>query len=349
MIYGLTNKETGKVRYVGRTSRKLNVRMNSHGTDARTGRRDSPVAKWIRKINPSSIDIILLEKDAENDAKAEVWWMEYMEFLGCNLLNEIRHELPLGDQDGIDVTSEMKEMMGSVPDTEIAEKFEISKNTVYKHRRRLEIEGWSSKIELPKECIEQLGEKPDAKLAEEFNKNRSVVRRRREERGIDPFYKFKGNGNVEFSKEAKRKLGSISDKKLAGRFGLTRTVVRNRRIDYGIDPAIDNSYVEIPVEELGTKPDNELAEEYDVSPRTVCERRKEHGIEAWKRQNRLSDEKVGEVKWLAINSDMTYVEIGNRYGISDANVSAIKNEKRRSNVECVKPERFEKQIDESGV
>jgi len=45
------------------------------------------------------------------------------------------------------------------------------------------------------------------------------------------------------------------------------------------------SNVEVPVEELGTKPDNVLAEKYGVSPRTICERRKEHGVEAYKRQN----------------------------------------------------------------
>ena len=347
MIYGLTNKETGEVRYVGRTSRSLNLRLNEHRSDARTGEKNSPLVKWIRLINPCNVDTLVLEKSDSNDTKAEVWWVEYMEFLGFNLLNVVRREMPIRDpKDGIDVTDEMKEMMGSVPDTKIAEKFGIGESTVYKHRTRLGIEGWSSKIELPKKCIEQLGEKPDAKLAEEFGVSKMTMANRREERNIESFEKQ----NVDVPEKCLTLLGKVPDTRLAERFNLTVDIVRNRRVNRGIEPAVDKSYIEIPVEELGTKPDNVLGEEYDVSPRTVCERRKEYGIESYMRQNWLSDEKISEVKWLAENAgDMSYEEIGNRYGISGGNVSATKYERRRANVKSVKPNWFKEQAGKPNV
>lgn len=343
MIYGLTNKETGEVRYVGRTDDTLARRLNGHRSQARTERKNSRVAKWIRQLEPENVGIVELEREAKNEAAAEVWWMDYLEFLGCDLLNVVRYELPNIGPDGIDVTDEMEEMMGTVPDRKVAEEFEVSEAVIYKYRRRFGIEGWDPKIELPKECIEQLGEKPDGELAEEFEVAEMTISRRRYEGGIDPYYRHKGPGKVELPDNAKDLLGEVSDREIAERFDVTLDIVKNRRVEKGIEPAVDLSKVEIPVEELGTKPDNELAEEYDVSPRTICERRKEHGVEAYKRQNRLSDERVGEVKWLATNADMTYEEIGNRYGISDANVSNIKNEKRRADVDCVKPDWCEKQ------
>ena len=347
MIYGLTNKETDKVRYVGRTSRSLNLRLNEHKSDARTKEKDSPVAKWIRQIDPCNVDTVVLEKSDNNDTKAEVWWVEYMEFLGFNLLNVIRREMPIRDpEDGIDITDEMKRMMGEVPDSKIAKKFGIGESTVYKHRTRLEIGGWSSKIELPKDCINQLGKKPDPKLAEEFGVSKMTIANRREERNIESFEKQ----NVDVPEKCLTLLGELPDTRLAERFDLTRDIVRNRRVNREIEPAVDKSYTEIPVKELGTKPDSKLAEKYNVSPPTIRERRKEHGIEAYMRQNWLSDEKIGEVKWLAENAgDMTYEEIGNRYGISGGNVSATKYERRRANVKSVKPNWFEEQAGKSNV
>jgi DNA-binding CsgD family transcriptional regulator len=337
MIYGLYNKDTGHVRYVGRTIQKLYRRLNSHRCDARDKtRRTTSAGKWIRKIGCDNVDIVLLERSPKNESKAEVWWMEYLEFLGCELVNDARFEMKICTSSGIDVTDEMKSMMGEVSDKVIAKKFDVSRNTILKHRSRLGINGRNLKIELSKECVEQLGEKPDSELADEFEVSKSTVRRRREEKGIDP-YKER---NVNVPEECLNQLGEKADGKLAEEYGLTIEIIKKRRVEKNIDPSCDLSKVKVPVEQLGTKPDNVLAEKYNVSSRTICERRKEHGIEAFKRQNRLSDEKVGEVKWLAKNSDMTYQEIGNQYGISDANVSNIKNEKRRADVNCVKPSWF---------
>lgn len=337
MIYGLYNKDTGHVRYVGRTIQKLYRRLNSHRCDARDKtRRTTSAGRWIRKIGCDNVDIVLLEPSPENESKAEVWWMEYLEFLGCDLVNETRKELKVDGPEGIEITDEMKSMMGEVPDKVIAEEFDIGESTVYKHRARLGIEGWDPKIELPQECIDQLGQKPDVELAKEYDTSRATIKRRREEKNIDPYREQ----NVDVPDKCLKQLGEKSDGDLAEEFGLTIEIIRRRRIKKGIDPANDLTKVEIPVDELGTKPDRLLAEEYDVTPRTICERRQEHNIPPYKKSQWNSDEKAGEVKWLAKNSDMTYEEIGEIYDISDANVSNIKNEKRRANVDCVKPDWF---------
>jgi hypothetical protein len=288
------------------------------------------------KIGCENVDIVLLERSPENESKAEVWWMNYMEFLGCDLVNEVRFEMKLPTSRGIEITDEMKEMMGEVPDTVVADEYDLNYNTIFKHRTRLGIDAWDSKIDLPEECIDKLGEKPDEVLADEFDTTRATIRRRRLERGIDAFQKYK----VDVPNECLKQLGEKPDTVLAEEYGLTREIIRRRRENLDIEPVFVFDKVEIPIEELGTEPDNVLAEKYDVSSRTICERRQEHGIPPYKESQWNSDEKTGEVKWLAINSDMTYKEIGDMYGISDANVSNIKNEKRRVDVDCVKPDWF---------
>jgi len=275
-------------------------------------------------------------EETKNGRVAELWWMEYLEFLGCSLLNTARYEMPTGDPEGIEVSDEMKQMMGKVPDKVIAEKFDDGESTVYKHRARLGISGWDPKIKLSGQCVAQFGEKPDAELADEFGVSRATIRRRRKERDIDP-YKEK---NVDVPEECIKQRGEKADGKLAEEYGLSRTIICKRRIKKNIDPVFTCDKVEIPVDELGTKPDNVLAEKYDIAPRTVCERRQEHDISPFKESQWNSDREAGEVKWLANNSDMTYKEIGEIYGISDASVSNIKNEKRRANVDCVKPDWF---------
>ena len=343
MIYGLYNKDTGHVRYVGRTIQKLHRRLNEHRYNAKNeSKRTTTAGNWIQKIGRDNVGIILLERSPENESKAEVWWMEYLEFLGCELVNDARFEMKICTSSGIDVTDKMKSMMGEVPDKVIAKKFDVNRNTILKHRSRLGIESWDSKIELPKECIEQLGDKPDKVLAEEFNMTRITIRRRRLERNINAFYSNKGS-KIKLPKKAEEKLGKIPDGVIADRFDLTRDIVRNRRIDKDIDSINQGSNINLPEEcfdKLGTKPDNELAEEYDVSSRTICERRQERDIPPFKKSQWNSNRKTGEVKWLAKNSDMTYKEIGKIYDISDANVSNIKNEKRRADVNSVKPDWF---------
>jgi DNA-binding CsgD family transcriptional regulator len=134
----------------------------------------------------SEVDIVLLEKKPDDEEAAEVWWINYLEYLGADLVNEYRHSfgVTIEKANGWDVPEEAKEMMGEVSDSKIAEKFNVHSNTVRKHRKRLGIDSKELKIKLPDDCIKQLGEKSDAKLAKEYGVNPGVIKYRREQRGI---------------------------------------------------------------------------------------------------------------------------------------------------------------------
>lgn len=71
-IYGLVDDAApDEIRYVGRTSRKLSVRLVGHRSSARGGRRQ-PVHDWLRKLAEAggSASIIEIEANASPDAEA---------------------------------------------------------------------------------------------------------------------------------------------------------------------------------------------------------------------------------------------------------------------------------------
>lgn len=88
-IYGLIDPRDGHLRYVGRTKRRLPVRLNGHIQSARKAA-DRHVHSWIRGILLSGMkpEIILLEQsDADGWVEAEQFWIEYARSLGADLTN----------------------------------------------------------------------------------------------------------------------------------------------------------------------------------------------------------------------------------------------------------------------
>lgn len=335
MIYGLTNKR-GEVRYVGRTKRRLYKRLSGHKSAARTRRTNTPSAKWIRRINPCNVDIILLEENSENEVKSEVWWMDYLEFLGCDLLNEIRYELPLGGPEKFQVTDEVKELMGTIPDHEVAKRFDVCANTIWKYRNKLGIEP-DGNVDVTEEMKEMMGTVSDRKVGEKFGLKQTTIGNHRRRLGIEA---FGNNGGFDVPEELIEQLGEKLDTELGEEFGFTPSVVRKNRKKRGIDPLRPGEYEfsEEFYNMLGEKPDGEIAEKFEVHVQTVKRRREKENINRYKKPKMFNKKEAGEIKWLIENTDKIYQDIVNEYGGCLKICSKIKNEKYyKEDIESIKP------------
>jgi transcriptional regulator with XRE-family HTH domain len=233
MIYGLTNKDTGEVRYVGRTQKTLRQRLASHKHDAVKRKENTPKDRWIQKIEKDQVEIIKLETGCESSEQAELWWMDYLEFLGCDLLNVIRE--PIGGkagESGLEVTDEVKELMGTMPDRELGEKLGVSKTTIRKYRKRYNVKPFANTggYDLPEKLVKQLGDKHDRKLAREFGYPRTTIKRKRKEKGISA-----KSQKINLPKECFKKMGKVSDGKLAKKYDVSRKTIENRRRKNGIE------------------------------------------------------------------------------------------------------------------
>lgn len=237
MIYGLYNKNTGEVRYVGRTQQSKKRRLSKHIYTSEKNKKNSPKARWIRKLGSESVGIKLLEENPENEDEAELWWMEYLEYLGCNLLNVVK--FPSGGYIGqgcVEITDEMKKDMAGLTGREVAEKYNVNYTTVVKHRSRLEIEApghsgmYHGMKKLPKECIEKLGTTQDHKLAKKYGVSRSLIQNRRKERKIDCV----GQEKVKLPNSCVEKLGTVPDVELADRYDTSKGTIQNRREEENI-------------------------------------------------------------------------------------------------------------------
>ncbi len=80
MTYALYEKEKGTPRYVGETTSNLRKKLGVLKYSAKQENNwNSPLVRW---INANEIEILLLEDDGQKE-----WWVEYLKYLGCNLLN----------------------------------------------------------------------------------------------------------------------------------------------------------------------------------------------------------------------------------------------------------------------
>lgn len=339
MIYGLYNKDTGHVRYVGRTQKTAGERLANHRYTAREKRGDTPKDRWMRDIGTENVDIITLEQECENPEEAELWWMDYMEFLGCELLNVIRCEIggKVGE-DGLEITDEVKSLMGTMPDRELGEKLGVATNTVAKHRNRLEIEAYGNNggYELPEELIEKLGEVPDGQLAREYEPTKSTIRQHRKKRGIDPAEPFEHN----LPEECFDKMGDKPDHVIAEEYDVSSATIARKRRKNNISP-YEKSKSELPeecIEKLGKEYDKRLAETYNTYVHHIAEERQKRGISRCIKKS-VSKKHAGEIKWLVRNTENFYSEISEIYDTSCATVSEIANDKYyEETVDSVKPE-----------
>ena len=101
-----------------------------------------------------------------------------------------------------------------------------------------------------------------------------------------------------------------------------------------------------------------ISEKYDTDPGTICDVKKENNwghvdskkpdwydyrklqsmMHGRSGQGKITNEKAGEIKWLAHKSDMFQKEIGEKYGVSRTYVAKIKCEAIYESVKPLKPQ-----------
>lgn len=89
-IYGLVDPRDGQLRYVGQTSTGM-TRVKAHGMPSRYTKYRTRCDIWIRTLHSLGLkyEAIVLEGVCDLGAldEAEVFWIAYLRFVGCNLLN----------------------------------------------------------------------------------------------------------------------------------------------------------------------------------------------------------------------------------------------------------------------
>lgn len=226
MIYAFVKNEP---KYVGRTKNGISQSLSQYKYNVRNDQINTTAGKWMASLEDmEEIEAVLLEENPSNEQKAKLWWINYLEYLGANLVNEYRHAFgnTVEKSNGWDVPKKAKEMMGEVPDYKIGEKFGRSPGTIRIYRKRFGIDPAPKRIQLPDECIEQLGEKSDRKLADEYGVKTGVIKKRRTEREIEA-----KNSNL-----TKKEAGEVkwlydntemSQKEIGKKYGKTGGCVRN--------------------------------------------------------------------------------------------------------------------------
>jgi hypothetical protein len=89
LIYGLVDPRNGNLRYIGRTKRRLMVRLNGHIQSAKKAS-DRHVHSWIRGVLMAEMKplvVLLEETDARSWEEAEQFWIAYFRSLGADLTN----------------------------------------------------------------------------------------------------------------------------------------------------------------------------------------------------------------------------------------------------------------------
>jgi hypothetical protein len=118
-------------------------------------------------------------------------------------------------------------------------------------------------------------------------------------------------------------LGKTQDSWLANKYGLTPTTVRSLRLRLGI--MIFDYSGQVPTEELGTMPDDELSEMYGVPTRFIFAARKKLKISknVFKRihSEELADERAELIKRLGTTFDN---ERANEHGVSPERVALLR-------------------------
>jgi hypothetical protein len=211
-IYGLYDPDDSNetVMYVGRSIRPIKMRLGQHIHKAsRNKESDCLRIVWIRSILDRGFQprIKELEEVDIDDAKgAEGRWIDHFNALGNPLVNVgSPNQGQLFGATQMVWTPEQIALLGQHSDSDLAEKFGVSRKTVEYKRNLLEIErkpqtnfvippmgGWNKKV-LPQELIDQLGTMPDKQLGTLFGMSKMPVMNERQARGIPSYAEQNGN------------------------------------------------------------------------------------------------------------------------------------------------------------
>ena len=310
IIYVLIDPRDGSIFYVGRTTMRLNRRLQGHVKDGR--RKRTTKGEYIARILADGLRPEIREIEsfvnlsrASAIAKEDAW----RQFYGITyaLYNTGGAELGgHGTNRRVVWTPETIALLGKQTDTYIAELMGCDRKSVEYQREKLGIArcpqtnfvvppmgGWN-RIELSCEVLDQIGEIPDTKLAESANVCVTVIKRYRKELGIIKIFKpIPQEKPLPKPKPAKSKattkVVSYAPKiKKEPRKRITKSIVvlnpkvKDEKTSKHKRPPFKK--ISIDLEKLGSMPDYRLAEILGISKRTVAAIRKEKGIASYAEQ-----------------------------------------------------------------
>lgn len=92
VIYGLIDPRTGEIKYIGKTTIKLNDRLSSHLNLAKKPGKKNLLYSWLRSILDSGNRPIILEIEKTNNlTEREIYWISYYKNFG------IKNQQPGGE------------------------------------------------------------------------------------------------------------------------------------------------------------------------------------------------------------------------------------------------------------
>jgi hypothetical protein len=100
-IYSLADPRDGKVRYVGRTVLPLGTRLNGHIFHAKDSEEwhvsHNPKEGWVKELYLLGLRPLIEELEVVPSTecnRAEKFWIQYLRFVGCDLLNQAGTDKP---------------------------------------------------------------------------------------------------------------------------------------------------------------------------------------------------------------------------------------------------------------
>lgn len=112
IIYGLSEPDTGFLRYVGLTTRSLQARFQGHWSTRNCLK--THTASWLNSLDFRGLKPIIETIDSfdsiEELFEAEAWYIEYFRSLGCNLTNLVPggQKISFGHKNSYNFSEKMK-------------------------------------------------------------------------------------------------------------------------------------------------------------------------------------------------------------------------------------------------
>lgn len=261
-IYGLVDPRDDQVRYIGMTTKALEVRLSGHLNESHyRPKLCYHKSHWIRQLQALGLSpgIQLLEEvPAGADWRVvESRWIAHGRSQGWPLTN---------------MTDGGEGAPGRVLSEEIKRKISIASRGRPSPKKGKPAPRESRPM--PKHLEQQLGKVPDNEIAVQWGMTPTSVAQRRKQLGIPP------KPGVEWPDWAIAELGKSSDLSIANLLGCTHHTVAKKRVSLGILPRNHDRWSPDVVAKLGTMPDSAIAAELGCSQSAVSAYRNSLGIPA---------------------------------------------------------------------
>lgn len=176
-------------------------------------------------------------------------------------------------------------LLGTMPDTVIAERLDLTPSTVTKYRQSLGIESFrkGGDVEWTPGMLRLLGDVPDGTLAREYGISHSSVKIRRIEEGIYPYGQTAMDPDPVLPLDVIELIGKETDQRLFQVYGVARQKIRLYRALHGIQAApppdrFIHHWTQEDEQLLGTNSDRRVAAQIGVTPMQAMYRRTQLGI-----------------------------------------------------------------------